>query len=1057
MRHYYFFSILLLSIPTASGSQPPHQATALLTPDLSTLYLFIPPSPSSQSFRFLSLPLNNTYSTSNFTHSFIELSSPPLPPSSSSDANAISIAPILFPTGQLAVLTGSCDTDITIHEYSSHSNTWNPRSIAPPSGRGERRPLRYHARAFAYGGEAGMREFEQGVVITTSTVNTAYVFGGVCPAAGGGVEYSTGMMEAGWPLARAQSYVPGERKGKGKGKGSSPPSAPAVQDGEAVAAAGTDTVMLAEYDGRSNREWPIAEAGFSLTTISTREGGGGGAGSVVMVGGYTAGAFVDMRQVAVYSAPDGRWRFADVGLPAASPPRLRSSETRVLATGSGPVGVGETTKTDPSARVAAVVQRRNDDTRRIDPRSGHSAVATRDGKRIVVYGGWVGDFNTPAEPRLVILEMTGEAGRDEWRWDIPFIHPGELGPPTDGEAEGLSGHAAVMLEGDVMMITSGYRISPFVNASVVNTKSYFFNVTSGMWAGTYKPAGILAAEEEEAAGRKSEHRRTTGIVLGVIFGVAGLAAAIIGYHWYFRKGRRTERDAEGAGPLERERWGSFGFYGGPSASEERLGSFNCYGTEKPSMMAGSTERLGLGSIYGSRRLSMSQERLGIYGSHRASLSQERVGIVETRSHSYRVLGEEAAVSEPRPASPPASASRPPLLRKTSYLTTTSTAAVPGIRPPPKALLKTNPARVSTIFEAEENAFDPNRGSRGSSCAATTGSDDDHHLANLQNLYTRSLAFAEKMAAQEIIYEQQSRSRSRSTTLSGEWSDQTASLPRIPPRAALSSESLSLVPTAPVRIPYNRSFPPSVTRVEPVVPRPRVKTLLTPARFFPEQVAKRRVVSLAAKAAGELEQEKEKQPPRRWASISALRSALPDILPTSPISLWETPGSSSRFSRNASSSASAGTMGTIGSAGDVVEMPSNMVLDSALGVGMGMGMGFSGLGDEWDLELEAAIEKRVVQVLFTAPKGALRVVNLDERVVAPSVDEEEVEEKVKEVVEVKMEVEVEKVVDAPTGKVELKVVIPAVEEKVFESSSAPGDVIEVVPGNVGEGILEMICQ
>ncbi|KAI5842540.1 hypothetical protein DFP73DRAFT_553960 [Morchella snyderi] len=912
-------------------------------------------------------------------------------------------------------------------------------------------------------GEAGMREFEQGVVITTSTVNTAYVFGGVCPAAGGGVEYSAGMMEAGWPLARAQSYMPGERKGKGKGKKGSSPPVSTVQDGETVAAAGTDTdtVVLAEYDGRSNREWPIAEAGFSLTTIPTRESGGGGAGSVVMVGGYTAGAFVDMRQVAVYSAPDGRWRFADVGLPAASPPRLRSSETWVLATGSGSVGAGETTRTDPSARVAAAaaaaatVQRRNDDTRRIDPRSGHSAVATRDGKRVVVYGGWVGDANTPAEPRLVILEMTGEAGRDEWRWDIPFIHPGELGPPTDGEAEGLSGHAAVMLEGDVMMITSGYRISPFVNASVVNTKSYFFNVTSGMWAGTYKPAGILAAEEEEAAGRKSEHRRTTGIVLGVVFGVAGLAAAIIGYHWYFRKGRRTERDAEGAGPLERERWGSFGFYGGPSASEERLGSFNCYGIEKPSMMAGSTERLGLGSIYGSRRPSMSQERLGIYGSHRASLSQERVGIVETRSHSYRVLGEEAAVPEPRPASPPASASRPPLLRKTPYLTTTTTTtATPSIRPPPKALLKTNPARVSTIFEAEENAFDPNRGSRGSSCAATTGSDDDHHLANLQSLYTRSLAFAEKMAAQEIIYEQQSRSRSRSTTLSGEWSDHTASLPRIPPRAALSSESLSLVPTAPVRIPYNRSFPqPSTARVEPVVPRPRVKTLLTPARFFPEQVAKRRVVSLAAKATGELEQEKGKQPPRRWASISALRSALPDILPTSPISLWETTGSSSRFSRNASSAASAGT---VGSAGDVVEMPSNMVLDSALGTGMG----FSSLGDDWDLELEAAIEKRVVQVLFTAPKGALRVVNLDERVVTPSVDEEVAEEKVKEVeevVEVKMEVELKKMEDVPAGKVELKVVIPAVEEKVFESSSAPGDVIEVVPGNVGEGILEMICQ
>lgn len=956
MRYHLCLLLLLSTQPVArtASSAPPHPATALLSKDFSTVYLFVPSSASASptNFRFVSLRLNETFSTVNISNAFTEL--PPPPPSLSHSVETDgSITPLLFSNPSSAgkgildekvvIFSGSCDSEVALYEFnlSDTATAWKSRSVVPADGLARldidinSLPLpkgRYYGRAFAYSiastssdiapsssfmigqareGDDELKEYEQGVVVTTTVESKAYMFGGQCPTIPGIQEsegwsiskamYSGALLTVEFPISKTFAFNPGEQKGASPMRGNNPDQFSAV---------------ISEYNGhKSYGEWPIPEAGFSLTTIST----GDTTMNVVMIGGHTKTAFVDMRQVAVYQVPEGRWKFTDVVLPSASPPKLPSSSTKVAA--PRPTTETQTTREDPSTRASGFV-RRNDDTRRIDSRSGHSAVATKDGKRVIVYGGWIGDVNTPAEPRLIILEMSREAGKDTWKWDIPYIHPGELGPPTDGEEEGLSGHAAVMLEGDVMMLTSGYRISPFANASVVSEKSYFFNVTSVSWMATYKPARVLAAEA--AVKNRDTSRKTTGIVLGVVLGIAGLAAAVIGYFWYFRKGNKT-RDAEGAmypGTLERERWGSFGFYGKPSSSEERLGTFGFYGSGRPSM---------------------SQERVGVYGSKRPSMSQERVGIVESRSHSYRVLGDDGASR----SGTPERNLRPPLRSMPPYVTTAP-------RPPPKAVLRTNSARVSTIFEADE--YDLKHCSR-SSCGATTGSDD------LVELYNRSLAFAEKMAAQETIYEQ---SRSRSATLSDEWSDTSFrhALPRPPPRAALSSESLALLPTAPLRIPYAHSFPPA--RPHPVgPPRPKIKTLLTPARFFPKPTVNRRVVSLSHNS------HSPKPAPKRWASISALRNALPDILPTSPISLWET-----RFSRNQSVSYSSGdTLGTgsTGNGSDTLSIP--IALDSTL-LG-GPDIRFSGLGDE-DWDLEAAIEKRVVQVMFTAPKGALRVVNLDER-------------------------------------------------------------------------------
>lgn len=1036
MKHHTFITLLLSTrtIARTASSPPPHPATGLLSRDSSTVYLFMPSSTSDSptDFRFVSLRLNATFSAENISSAFTELPRPP-PSHDGGPETQASITPLLFSNPSSAgedildekvvIFSGSCDSEVALYEYNLTDSKagWKTRDVVLADGLGRldidinSLPLpkgRYYGRAFAYSiastistiapsstfmkgqsreGDDALKEYEQGVVVTTSTESKAFMFGGQCPTFSSREDegmwsvsramYSGSMLAVEFPISRTFAFSPGKQRGAS-------PTMHGSNNPEGLSA------ILSENNGRdSYGEWPIPEAGFSLTSIPT----GDTSMNVVIIGGHTEKAFVDMRQVAVYQVPEGRWKFADVELPKAAPPKLSSSSTRV-ATDPRPTTETETTREDPSTAVRAVQRRQEEgeevvvevdkDTRRIDPRSGHTAVATKDGKRVIVYGGWVGDVNTPAEPRLIVLELIGDVGKENWRWEIPYTRSGELGPPTDGEEEGLSGHAAVMLEGDVMMITSGYRISPFTNASEVSDKSFFYNVTSASWVRTYKPAHILAAEIK-GLHDCDRTRRTTGIVLGVVLSTAALAAVVIGYFWYFRKGRGG-RDAEKAiysRPLERERWGSFGFYGKPSASEERLGTFGFYNhSAKPSA---SQERMVGGGPYGSSAKSM-------------AMSQERVGIVETRSHSYRVLGDDGSRS-----------GTPDGIQRPSLRSISLTTAVP--RPPPKAVLKTNPVRVSTIFEAEE--YD-----RRSSCGATIGSDD------LADLYNRSLAFAEKMAAQETIYEQ---SRSRSGTPSDEWSDTSNRhvLPRPPPRATLSSESLMSLPMAPLRIPCAYSFSP----VRAAPPTPKIRTLLTPARFFPipaKPAANRRVVSLNHGAPSPPMANPSPKQPRRWASISALRNALPDILPTSPISLWE--NGLSRGGQNTNRSS--------GSESDTLSIP--IALDTTL-LGTEGGARFS-VGDE-DWDLEAAIEKRVVQVMFTAPKGALRVVNLDERGV---VGQEEVESSGVEGLEEGVEEEGEE------GEAEEAVEEIVIQEEEADLDSEEGEIVIEMQEEIA---VAMTCQ
>ncbi|CAD0052093.1 unnamed protein product [Aureobasidium pullulans] len=131
----------------------------------------------------------------------------------------------------------------------------------------------------------------------------------------------------------------------------------------------------------SSKGPPVAEAGFSMTplapafsdnsssTQSARQ-------SFVLVGGHTGAAFINMSSVAVFSLPEETWTYQPVDQPSSA-----SSESPV------------------------------------EPRSGHTAVLTEDGKSLVVFGGWVGDVTNAASPQLAVLELgSGYGGDGDWEW-----------------------------------------------------------------------------------------------------------------------------------------------------------------------------------------------------------------------------------------------------------------------------------------------------------------------------------------------------------------------------------------------------------------------------------------------------------------------------------------------------------------------------------------------------------------------------------------------------------------------------------------------------------------
>jgi hypothetical protein len=276
----------------------------------------------------------------------------------------------------------------------------------------------------------------------------------------------------------------------------------------------------------SNRGQPVAEAGFTLTTLTPSMRNLSGVvtqqSNHVLLGGHTAGAFINMSTAAIWNLPEETWNFVSIEQPA-----VANTELAIKA----------------AAKRAAPES--------VDSRSGHTAVMSEDGNSIVVLGGWVGNISQAASPQLAILEI-GETFKG-WRWSIPAQQP--AGPA-------VYGHGAALLPGNVMMTYGGYEISTS-NSKVKRLSSTstakFLNLTSLTWSSTYtnpihatnpqgpsSTGGGPGSGSSSNSGSSNNASNNLGIGLGVGLGVGVplIIALVVAYFCYKRymKGKRNRRD-----------------------------------------------------------------------------------------------------------------------------------------------------------------------------------------------------------------------------------------------------------------------------------------------------------------------------------------------------------------------------------------------------------------------------------------------------------------------------------------------------------------------------------
>ncbi|KAF3911995.1 hypothetical protein AA313_de0207563 [Arthrobotrys entomopaga] len=247
---------------------------------------------------------------------------------------------------------------------------------------------------------------------------------------------------------------------------------------------------------------PIPEAGFSMTPVTILNSSSaapdslandtvdvsGSLEGMLVLGGYTSeNRFVGLGQLAVYSQQTESWSF-----------------------------------------VSAELNHPN-----ITARAGHSAVLDERGEKIILFGGWVGNVTHAASPAMLSLSVGGMSNGG-WEWDVfntteeyPGVGPGNMS---------LWGHAATLLEGNVMLITSGFEIGRLNDGGEqrVSEKTFMLNLTTSTWMKSYKyPMGYLSNTAIEEG--KGKTKRDVGILAGVFGGVLLLVLVLAGLFCYARR------------------------------------------------------------------------------------------------------------------------------------------------------------------------------------------------------------------------------------------------------------------------------------------------------------------------------------------------------------------------------------------------------------------------------------------------------------------------------------------------------------------------------------------
>ncbi|KAK4240886.1 hypothetical protein C8A03DRAFT_30963 [Achaetomium macrosporum] len=529
------FAFAVLGRVVLASAEPalPYIPTTILLPSNAdgnsspVAYIFAPSADSPGAVDFLSLDVSSTLRSSSLQPTKLTSALPFLAPDT---GNCTTFAASLLPNGTIALVVGNCSPGSASSLWTSTPDPatknppqWSRHAITPSSGWDNAQSGPYHL--------GGILSFSAQLSPVLSPP-ILYLYGGMCPFPNSSSSSSSSSAsgETTWQQPGAIYSNRMLRLTPPSSSSPSPSPSPSSKDLEDYA--------LSYCPGPQ----PVAEAGFTLTALppslsnlTTSDGRMvTQQTSHVMLGGHTRNAFVNMSTAAVWSLPEESWSFVGIAPPSPS---------------SG------TTKTD-LARQAQVAT--------VDSRSGHTAVLSADGTRLVVYGGWVGDMRTAAVPQLVVVRVG--VGLSDWAWEIP-----------DGQEEedgigGLYGHGAALLPGNVMMVYGGYEIAPEGGGGGrgVGRKRQmgkggrmFYNITSGRWSDEYVSplAGSANGGGNDAGDGSSpgpsdsngssngssdgssadDSSRKRQIGLGVGLGVGGLillVLAALGVRWFRRRQKR---------------------------------------------------------------------------------------------------------------------------------------------------------------------------------------------------------------------------------------------------------------------------------------------------------------------------------------------------------------------------------------------------------------------------------------------------------------------------------------------------------------------------------------
>lgn len=474
--------IFLLSPTTA---QLPYNPTQILQND-TLLYIFRPSTTSNSQFELDTLDLSSTLQPLNLPLTTLY---PSLPFLKTDTARAFT--PVINNGGNITVYTGDCAPG------AAGAELWTFTSVsASPYGNGSWRQEQVSLQNSDENNSVAGANFLNSGISFSSFVNSdasntgIYLFGGMCP-------FENATQDSWMASANYSNLMVNVEP-----------------------AASSSRTIDYQIGISSSRGPPIAEAGFTITGLqrsysNTSDGTQTQQQDFVLVGGHTSAAFINMSQVALFSLPQESWTFLPVEQP-------------------------NTQRTDLTVRT---------DITEIEPRSGHTALLTPDGQSIVLFGGWIGDTSTPADPQLAILNVgEGYGGQGSWAWTVPTTSG--AGPSTGA---GIYGHGAIMLPGEVMMIVGGYSISASSSSrwrrasQAVNTQTLFYNVTSRSWLSEYlPPPTVSTAPQTAGSGPLSTTSQKAGLGAGLAIGCAAVIGLLIFYLWYSRrlKKQREFREKE---------------------------------------------------------------------------------------------------------------------------------------------------------------------------------------------------------------------------------------------------------------------------------------------------------------------------------------------------------------------------------------------------------------------------------------------------------------------------------------------------------------------------------